>query len=65
MHPYKQSGRCQDVQDDQARPTIDQTSYMDAWKKYNKTACTKYKASWGWTLGCSKHVEDTIIELKH
>jgi len=41
MHPYKQSGRCQDVQDDQARPTIDQTSYMDAWKKYNKTACTK------------------------
>jgi hypothetical protein len=24
-----------------------------------------YKSSWGWTLGCSKHVEDTIIKLQH
>jgi len=24
-----------------------------------------FEASWGWTLGCSKHVEDTMIELKH
>jgi len=24
-----------------------------------------YNCSWGWTLGCSKHVEDTIIKLKH
>jgi len=23
-----------------------------------------YKSSWGWTLGCSKHVEDTIIKLR-
>ena len=23
-----------------------------------------YKSSWGWTFGCSKHVEDTIIKLK-
>jgi len=37
-------------------PAVDQTAYIDAWKKYHKTAC-----SWGWTLGCSKHVEDTII----
>ena len=22
-------------------------------------------SSWGWTLGCSKYVEDTIIKLKH
>ena len=22
-----------------------------------------YKSSWGWTLGCSKHVEDNIIKL--
>ena len=26
--------------------------------------CSMYKSSWGWTLGCSKHVEDTIIKLK-
>jgi len=24
----------------QAHPAIDQTAYMDAWKKYRKTACT-------------------------
>jgi hypothetical protein len=24
----------------QAHPAIDQIAYMDAWKKYNKTACT-------------------------
>ena len=24
-----------------------------------------YKSSWGWTLGCSKHVEDNTIELNH
>jgi len=24
-----------------------------------------YNSSSGWTLGCSKHVEDTIIKLKH
>jgi hypothetical protein len=24
-----------------------------------------YKSSWGWTLGCSKHVEDNVIELNH
>ena len=24
----------------------------------------RYKSSWGWTLGCSKHVEDTINKLK-
>jgi len=119
---------------DQAHPAVDQTAYMDAWKKYHKTACTRvsqiktlnvfylliywtqnvhndfifvcsivlppvghssnheyhcwnlkdnrtvfrnfiallrfsfdspsYKSSWGWTLGCSKNVEDTIIKLK-
>ena len=26
---------------DQAHPAIDQTAYMDAWKKYHKTACTR------------------------
>jgi len=52
MYPHKQSGRWQDVLD----TAIDQTAYMDAWKKYHKT-------SWGWTLECSKHVEDTIINL--
>jgi hypothetical protein len=31
MRPYQQSGRYQ------ARPSIDQIAYMDAWKKYNKT----------------------------
>jgi len=31
MHPYKQSGRWQDVFDiTQAHPVIDQTAYMDA-----------------------------------
>ena len=24
-----------------------------------------YKSSWGWTLGCSKHVEDTISKLEN
>ena len=36
MHPYKQSGRWQDVFD----PDIDQAAYIDAWKKYRTTACT-------------------------
>jgi len=36
MHPYKQSGRWQDVFD----PDIDQAAYIDAWKKYHTTACT-------------------------
>jgi len=41
MHPYKQSGRWQDVVDEyQAHPAIDHVAYMDAWKKYHKTACT-------------------------
>ena len=39
MHPYKPSGRWQDVL--KAHPTIDQTAaYMDALKKYHKTAFT-------------------------
>ena len=42
----------------QCGPAFDQTACMDAWKKY-------HKISWGWTLGCSNHVEDTIIKLKH
>jgi len=45
-----------------AHPAIDQTAYMDAWKEYHKTACTSLPEDG--TLGCSKHVEDTIIELK-
>jgi len=24
-----------------------------------------YESSWGWTLGCSKHVEDTKIKVNH
>ena len=32
MHLYKQSGQWQE-------PDIDQTAYIDAWKKYYKTAC--------------------------
>jgi hypothetical protein len=35
MHPYKQSGRCQDV-----HPDTDKTADMDAWKEFHKTACT-------------------------
>ena len=31
MYPYEY----------QAHPDIDQTAYMDAWKKYHKTACTR------------------------
>ena len=45
-----------------AHPAIDQTVYMDALKKYHKTACTSLPEHG--TLGCWKHVEDTIIELK-
>ena len=26
----------------QAHPDSDQTTYMDAWKKYHKTACTRF-----------------------
>ena len=41
MHPYKQSGRCQDVFDTQTRPDIDQTADTDALKNTtHKTACT-------------------------
>jgi hypothetical protein len=29
---------------------------------FDSTACM-YKTSWGWTLGCSKNVEDTISKL--
>jgi hypothetical protein len=43
-------------------PAIDLTAHMDALKKYHKTACT-HKPSWGWTLGCLKHVADTVITL--
>jgi hypothetical protein len=31
---------------------------------YTNAHCM-YKCSWGWTLGCYKHVENTIIELKY
>jgi hypothetical protein len=49
MHPYKQCGRWQDMLDIkyilpstrlQALPAIDMTAYINAWKKYHKTACT-------------------------
>ena len=43
MHPYKQSGRCQDdfyTQTNQTYPTIDQTAYRDARKKCHKTSRT-------------------------
>ena len=32
-------------------------------KKYHKIACISL--TWGWTLGCSKHVEDTIIKWNY
>jgi len=41
-----QTNRCQDVfdtQTNQTHPAIDQTAYIDAWKKYHKTAL--YKSS--------------------
>jgi len=37
MHLHKKYGRWQDVLDN---PAIDQTAYIDALKKYHKTACT-------------------------
>jgi GH18 family chitinase len=40
MHPYKHSGRWQDVLD--KHPAIYQTAYMDPGKKYHKTACTSF-----------------------
>ena len=44
MHPYKQSGRWEIVLNlwdkYQAHPAIDQTAYMDEWKKPHKIACT-------------------------
>ena len=43
--------------------TIDQTCLYGCAKEILQT-CT-YKSSWGWTLEWSKHVEDTIIKLKH
>ena len=39
MHLYKQSGRWQNVID----IAIDQTAYMDVWKKYHKTVCTSLR----------------------
>jgi hypothetical protein len=48
-HPYKQY--------------TDQIAYMDTRKKYRKTASTSLPDDG--TLGCSKHVEDSIIKLKH
>jgi len=39
MQPFQQSSRWQDVLD-QTHSAIDQTAYMDAWKKYHKTSCT-------------------------
>jgi len=44
----------------QAHPAIDQTTYIDAWKKYHKTACTSLPED-----EHLEHVEDTIIKLKH
>ena len=38
--PYKHSGGWQDVLGTQAHPAVYQTTYMDARKKYHKTACT-------------------------
>ena len=56
MHPYKHSGRWQDVFD----------TYWH--RPYCLYGCMKeiprncmYNSSWRWTLGCSKHVEDTVI----
>ena len=40
MHPYKQSGKWQDVPQYQAHPAVHQTAYMEARKQYRKTACT-------------------------
>jgi len=39
MHPYKQNGGWQDVL---PHPVNHQTAYMEAWKKYHKTACTNF-----------------------
>ena len=39
VHPHKQCGRWHDVLD-KAHRAIDHTAYMDAGKKYHKTACT-------------------------
>ena len=40
VHPYKQSGRWQDVLDAKVlRLAIDQTAYMGAWKKDHRTEC--------------------------
>jgi len=46
MRPYKQSGRWKDVLD------ICDTLAIP-WNYMFKSSC-------GWTLGCSKHVKDTI-----
>ena len=62
MHPYEQSGWWQAHKHSSTSCHRPDYSY----------GCTKevprnwmYKSSWGWTLGCSKHVEDTIIKLQH
>ena len=44
-------------------PAIDQTTYMDAWKTYHRTARTSLPEDEN--LDVSKHVEDTTIKLKH
>jgi hypothetical protein len=61
MHPYEQSGWWQAHKHSSTSCHRPDYSY----------GCTKevprnwmYKSSWGWTLGCSKHVEVTIIKLK-
>jgi hypothetical protein len=47
MHPHIYSGRCQenmfDTYTDQKLPDTEQNGYMDAWKKYHKTACTCFR----------------------
>jgi len=62
MHPSKQPDWCQDVFD--AVSNIPTSTRLLIWmneKKYYKTSMCK--SSWGWTLGCSKHVEQNTIEL--
>jgi len=48
--------------------THGQVKYTDVYRRPDCLyGCMKeipWKSSWRWTLGCSKHVEDTIIKLK-
>jgi len=46
-----------------AYPVIDQTAYMEAWKKYHKTACTSLPENEN--LDVRNMYEDNIIKLKH